>query len=186
MKKKLLVLLFSLVSLGLVSCGGGNDVASTGATAVSAAASATTTTATASAPSTSATTATEPKVNGQIDERTGVAPVAAQMTIAQTPTACMASATYGGTGPLLTTTTTPTLAQCSAALPGIATGNPWTVYSNGGCATSSSLGGTGPALTQSQLSACNNAMSSATTRSQCSALGVYSNSSTAAQYCGVD
>jgi len=114
-----------------MSCGGGNDVASTGASAVSAAASATT------------TTATEPKVNGQIDERTGVAPVAAQMTV-------------------------------------------WTVYSNGGCGNSSSLGGTGPALTQSQLSACNNAMSSATTRSQCSALGVYSNSSTAAQYCGVD
>ena len=30
MKKKLLVLLFSLASLGLVSCGGGNDVASSG------------------------------------------------------------------------------------------------------------------------------------------------------------
>ena len=71
-----------LATLGLVSCGGGNDVASSGASAVSAAASATTTTATASAPSTSAITATEPKVNGQIDERTGVAPVAAQMTIA--------------------------------------------------------------------------------------------------------
>ena len=69
MKKKLLVLLFSLTSLALMSCGGGNDVASTGASAVSAAASATT------------TTATEPKVNGQIDERTGVAPAAAQMTV---------------------------------------------------------------------------------------------------------
>jgi ABC-type glycerol-3-phosphate transport system substrate-binding protein len=30
MKKKLLLLLFSLASLGLVSCGGGNDGASTG------------------------------------------------------------------------------------------------------------------------------------------------------------
>jgi len=170
-----------LAALALVACGGGNDVTSSGATAVSAAARVAASTSTVTP-----TTTTEPKVNGQVDERTGVAPVAAQMTIAQTPTACMASATYGGTGPLLTTTTTPTLAQCSAALPGIATGNPWTVYSNGGCATSSSLGGTGPALTQSQLSACNNAMSSATTRSQCSALGVYSNSSTAAQYCGVD
>jgi len=76
MKKKLLVLLFSLASLALVSCGGGNDVASTGATAVSAAAPVTTT---ASAPS---TPTTEPKVNGQIDERTGVAPVVAQMTVA--------------------------------------------------------------------------------------------------------
>ena len=60
MKKKLLVLLFSLATLGLASCGGGNDVASSGATAVSAAAP------------TSTTTTTEAKLNGQIDERTGV------------------------------------------------------------------------------------------------------------------
>ena len=53
-------------TLILASCGGGNDVASTGASAVSAAAPVTTT--------------TTPKINGQIDERTGVAPVAA-MTI---------------------------------------------------------------------------------------------------------
>jgi predicted small secreted protein len=71
MKKKLLVLLFSLTSLALVSCGGGNDVASSGTTAVSAAAS------TASTPS---TPAPEPKVNGQVDERTGVAPVVAALT----------------------------------------------------------------------------------------------------------
>ena len=69
-------------TLTLASCGGGNDVASSGASAVSAAASATTTTATASAPSTLATPTTEPKVNGQVDERTGVAPMAAQMTVA--------------------------------------------------------------------------------------------------------
>ena len=76
MKRKLLVLLFSLTSLALTSCGGGNDVASSGATAVSAASSPSTTTATAPT-----TPTTEPKVNGQIDERTGVAPVAAQMTV---------------------------------------------------------------------------------------------------------
>ena len=58
-----------VVTLGLVSCGGGNDVASSGATAVSAAAP------------TSTTTTTEAKLNGQIDERTGVAPVVAKMTI---------------------------------------------------------------------------------------------------------
>jgi len=63
-----LTALMLLATLGLVSCGGGNDVASSGATAVSAAASATT------------TPITEPKVNGQIDERTGVAPVVAQAT----------------------------------------------------------------------------------------------------------
>ena len=84
MKKRLLVLLFSLASLALVSCGGGNDVASSGTTAVSAAAPAT---ASASSAITSTLiTTTEPKVNGQIDERTGVAPVAAQMTIVPKPT----------------------------------------------------------------------------------------------------
>ena len=69
--------LMLVITLGLVSCGGGNDVASSGATAVSAAATDSSST---SAPSTTTPT-TEPKVNGQIDERTGVAPVAAQMTI---------------------------------------------------------------------------------------------------------
>ena len=75
MKKKLQALLFSLAALGLVSCGGGNDVASTGASAVSAAAPVTTTTTTA------AKQTNEPKINGQIDERTGVAPVVAQLTV---------------------------------------------------------------------------------------------------------
>ena len=142
MKKKLLVLLFSLTSLALVSCGGGNDVASSGASAVSAAAPTTT------------TVGTEAKVNGQIDERTGVAPVVAAMTSAQTVVACTASATYGGTGALLTATTAPTLAQCATALPGYATGNPWTVYSNTGCGDSSSFSGGGPALTSAQYNAC--------------------------------
>ena len=112
MKRKLLVLLFSLTSLALTSCGGGNDGASTGT------------------------------------------PVVAQITIAQTVEACTASATYGGTGALLTATTAPTLAQCAAALPGIATGNPWTVYSNGGCWNSSNFSGGGPTLTSAQNNAC--------------------------------
>ena len=69
-------------------------MASSGSTAVSAA-----------APVTS-TTATEPKVNGQIDERTGVAPVAAQATI-WTPLSnggCGKSSTFrdGVGGPSLT------------------------------------------------------------------------------------
>ena len=58
-------------ALALVACGGGNDVASSGTSAVSAAAS------TASTPY---TPAPEPKVNGQVDERTGVAPVVAALT----------------------------------------------------------------------------------------------------------
>ena len=56
------------ITLGLVSCGGGNDVAASGTSAVSAAAS----------------TPTKPKINGQIDERTGVASVVAKMTISDT------------------------------------------------------------------------------------------------------
>ena len=66
--------LMLVATLGLLSCGGSNDVASSGASAVSAAAAP-------SAVSKPATPTTEPKVNGQIDERTGVAPVVAQATI---------------------------------------------------------------------------------------------------------
>ena len=90
--KKRLVLLFSLATLGLVSCGGGNDVASSGASAVSAAAPVT------------ATVAPEVKINGQVDERTGVAPVVAAMT-PWSPYAnggCANSSIFGGIGPVLT------------------------------------------------------------------------------------
>ena len=100
MKKKLLVLLFSLATLGLVSCGGSNDIAASGTSAVSAA----------------ATTTTEPKVNGQVDERTGVAPVAAKMTVAPTVATCLASKSFGGTGPLLTATTNPSYFVCMALM----------------------------------------------------------------------
>ena len=83
------------ITLALASCGGGNDVASSGATAVSAA-----------APVTTTTTTTEAKLNGQIDERTGVAPVVAALT-AWNPTSnggCGNSSTYGygNSGPSLT------------------------------------------------------------------------------------
>ena len=96
MKKKLLVLLFSLAALALVACGGGNDVASSGASAVSAAAPVT-------APSTPTTTTTaEAKVNGQVDERTGVAPVAALMTIWTVYSNGGCAKSFGGNGPRLT------------------------------------------------------------------------------------
>ena len=159
-------------TLILVSCGGGNDVASSGASAVSAAAPASN----ASPTSTPSTAATEPKVNGQVDERTGVAPVVASMTLAHTVTACLASMTYGGTGPLLYPgtgpllgrTTAPTLAQCSAVLP-----SAWTVYSNGGCGASMSFFGGGPWLTNTLYNACAYAISDALTNAECDALGGY-------------
>ena len=103
MKKKLLVLLFSLATLGLASCGGSNDIAASGTSAVSAAAS------------TSTTTPTEAKLNGQVDERTGVAPVGAAMTIAS---------------------------WCSTYTNSAAGVINWNVC---GCGQSSSVGGSGPA-----------------------------------------
>jgi len=97
-----LTILMLVTTLVLTSCGGGNDVASTGATAVSAAASASN----ASPTSTPSTAATEPKVNGQVDERTGVAPVVAQATIwtVYSNGGCINSSAWnaGGTGPAIT------------------------------------------------------------------------------------
>ena len=75
MRTYLTSLAFAVI-FGLVSCGGGNDMASSGATAVSAAASATATPTTATESTTavaSSNAITQPKLNGQIDERTGVA-----------------------------------------------------------------------------------------------------------------
>ena len=124
MKKKIFIPLFSVATLFLTSCGGGNETTSTGT------------------------------------------PVVAQVTIAQTVEACTASATYGGTGALLTSTTAPTLFQCATALPNIATGNPWSPYSNGGCLNSAL-----PTLTPTQQSACQNAINNIYDYDQCTALG---------------
>ena len=89
-----------VVTLGLVSCGGGNDIASSGATAVSAAAP---------TPASTTTATTEPKVNGQIDERTGVAPDVAAMTVGGTK--------GGGTGGVcLSESCCPTPSEVGACL----------------------------------------------------------------------
>ena len=80
MRTYLTSLAFAVI-FGLVSCGGGNDVASSGATAVSTMASATATATTATESTTavaSPNAITQPKLDGQIDERTGVAPVIAK------------------------------------------------------------------------------------------------------------
>ena len=129
MKKKLLVLLFSLATLGLASCGGSNDIAASGTSAVSAAAS------------TSTTTPTEAKLNGQVDERTGVAPVAAQMTVAS---------------------------WCSTYSNPAAGFINWNVC---GCGQSSSFGGSGSALNMNQQAACDLAFSDAFSKAQCTSLG---------------
>jgi len=125
MKRKLLIPLFSLATLVLTSCGGGNETSSTGT------------------------------------------PVVAQATIAQIVTACEASSSYGGTGPLLTNITVPTIYQCTDALPGIAWGDPWTVYLYGGCASSSSFDGPNAPLNNNQINACTGALYVASTPQEC-------------------
>ena len=125
------------ITLALASCGGGNDVASSGATAVSAAAPVTTSTAS----PTPTTTPTEAKLNGQVDERTGVAPVVAQMTVAS---------------------------WCSTYSNPAAGVINWNVC---GCGQSSSFGGSGPALNMNQNLACNLAFSGAFSKAQCTSLG---------------
>ena len=184
MKKKLLVLLFSLATLGLVSCGGGNDVASSGASAVSAAApvnspDASTTSTPLSTPS------TEPKVSGQANDQSRVAPVAAQARV-WTPygtSGCAQSSSFCGYGPALTSqqyaacivelavdTSMSYSAQCQWAggewtyvnsvtgsyYCNVSCSNKalWSPYANGGCVQSSSFGGSGPALTSQQYAAC--------------------------------
>ena len=124
-------------TLILASCGGGNDVASSGATAVSAAAPVTTTTAS----PTPTTTPTEAKLNGQVDERTGVAPVVAQMTVAS---------------------------WCSTYSNPAAGFINWNVC---GCGQSSSFGGSGSALNMNQQAACDLAFSDAFSKAQCTSLG---------------
>ena len=145
---------FMLVAtLGLVSCGGGNDVASSGASAVSAAAPVTTTTAT--APSTAAT---EAKVNGQVDERTGVAPVVAQATLCTGPCpsppnpwtvyygVCTKSTSFGGMDRPLTP------AQTSACIALVAQAT--VAQTVEACEASASYGGTGPRFTDPIIQHC--------------------------------
>jgi hypothetical protein len=94
-------------------------------------------------------------------------PVVAQATIAATAAACNASITYGNelywATPLLTATTNPTLEACIAAMPGIAYGNPWYPWQNGGCLESPSMRffmngyvGSGANLSQSAVNFCVN------------------------------
>ena len=175
------------ITLALASCGGGNDVASSGATAVSAAAPTTTTASTASTP---ATTATEPKVNGQVDERTGVAPVVAKMTIGATVTIGASGGPCPGIGIKACSSVT-SQSQCpnyyleTARIQCAWNGSycsdgggscwaPWTVYSNGGCAKSWNFNQGSLVLSIPQLNACVTALNAWVKTdpiSACTALG---------------
>jgi len=173
-----------LAALALVACGGGNDVTSSGTSAISAAApvtspDASTTSTPLSMPS------TEPKVSGQANDQNRVAPVVAQATV-WTPygtRGCAQSSSFCGYGPALTSqqyaacivelavdTNMSNTAQCQWAggewTPYVYAGTGyfcsvtctnkalWSPYANGGCAQSSSFGGSGPALNSQQYAAC--------------------------------
>lgn len=167
-----------LAALALTSCGGGNDVASSGATAVSAAAPTTT------------TVGTEAKVNGQVDERTGVAPVVAKMTIGATVTIGASGGPCPGIGIKACSSVT-SQSQCpnyyleTARIQcawngsycsdgGGSCGAPWTVYSNGGCAKSWNFNQGSLVLSIPQLNACVTALNAWVKTdpiSACTALG---------------
>ena len=160
MPKNLLMrshLISLLASLALVACGGGNDVASSGATAVSAAAP--TPASVSPAVTSTSTTTTEPKVNGQVDERTGVAPVAAQATLCMGPACpsppnpwtvyygvCAKSTTFGGMDRPLTP------AQTSACITEVAKAT--VAQTVEACEASASYGGTGPRFTDPIIQHC--------------------------------
>jgi hypothetical protein len=158
MQKKLLVLLFSLATLVLTSCGGGNQSSSTGSSVTAQATTATVSACNASAsfggagPLLSDTTnptleacnaaiaftcnasttfggtepaltaATSPPIKTCIavmneSNSNGAKVLVGQATLAAPiSAACKASKTFGGTGPLLTTTTNPTLEICTVLL----------------------------------------------------------------------
>jgi len=164
--------LMLVTTLGLVSCGGGNETASTGASVTAQATTATVLACNASASFGGAGPLLTETSNPTLE--------ACKAAIAFT---CNASTTFGGIEPALTDVTSPSIKTCLAVmnesnsngakvLAGQAT--IWTPQSNGGCANSSSyqFGGNGAAFTSmAQLTACNLAVDYATTNAQCRALG---------------
>lgn len=165
--------LMLVTTLGLVSCGGGNETSSTGSSVT---AQATTATVTACNSSSSFGGA-----GPLLSDTTNPTLEACNAAIAFT---CNASVTYGGTEPALTATTSPSLKTCVAVmnesnsnggkvLAGQAT--IWSPYSNGGCGNSLSVNlfanPAGPNLTNAQVGACLTAAFAAQTLAQCNALG---------------
>ena len=165
--------LMLVTTLGLVSCGGGNETTSTGTSVTAQATTDTVLACNASASFDGAGPVLTDTTNPTLE--------ACNAAIAFT---CNASMTYGGTEPALTATTSPSLKTCTAVmnesspnggklLAGQAT--IWTPYSNGGCANSIIFGGSGPMLNATRQAACSNAISNATIQPQCLALGGFWN-----------
>jgi hypothetical protein len=165
--------LMLVTTLGLVSCGGGNETSSTGSSVTAQATTATVTACNASASFGGAGPVLTDTTNPTLE--------ACNAAIAFT---CNASVTYGGTEPALTATTSPSLKTCTAVmnesnpnggkvLAGQAT--IWTPQSNGGCGNSLSVNlfasPAGPNLTNAQVNACLIAALNAFTLAQCNALG---------------
>jgi hypothetical protein len=166
--------LMLLATLGLVSCGGGNQSSSTGSSVTAQA-----TTATVSACNASASFG---GAGPLLTDTTNPTLEACNAAIAFT---CNASVTYGGTEPVLTDATSPSIKTCLAVMnesnPNSANGAKvlagqatlWSPTANGGCGNSSTYGygNTGPSLTNAQYNACNSAFSNVQTIQLCNALG---------------
>jgi hypothetical protein len=153
-----------------MSCGGGNETSSTGASVTAQA-----TTATVSACNASASFG---GAGPELTDTTNPTLEACNAAIALT---CNASMSFGGTEPALTEATSPSIKTCLAVmnesnsngakvLAGQAT--IWTPQSNGGCLNNQTFGGFwGPLLTQAQYNTCIYVLDITTTAAGCSALG---------------
>ena len=163
-----------VTTLGLVSCGGGNQSSSTGASVTAQATTATVSACNASSSFGGAGPALTETSNPTLE--------ACNAAIAFT---CNASTTFGGIEPALTEATSPSIKTCLAVMNESNPNNPsgskvlagqatiWTPYSNGGCGNSVSVNlfANGPPITNAQVDACVNAAFVAQTLAQCNALG---------------
>jgi hypothetical protein len=170
MKKKLLILLFSLASLALVSCGGGNDGASTGTPVV-----AQVTVALAGEVSSCGSIPIVYARNGAYYSKLNQCRSSYEVLKAPQP-----GQTGIGMMCIVLPPPEPVAGAVGACQVGmiqtvIAALPVWSPTANGGCGKSSSFGGTGPVLNAAQQQACGEAFSEAFTdeynASQCSALG---------------
>jgi hypothetical protein len=169
-----LTALMLVTTLGLVSCGGGNETSSTGASVTAQATTATVLACNASA-----------SFGGAGPLLTGTTNPTLEACNAAITFTCNASTTFGGTEPALTATTSPSIKTCLAVMNESNPNNPsgskvlagqatiWTPYSNGGCGNSVSVNlfANGPPITNAQVDACVNAAFVAQTLAQCNALG---------------
>jgi len=175
-----------VITLGLVSCGGGNQSSSTGSSVTAQA-----TTATVSACNASASFG---GAGPLLTDTTNPTLEACNAAIAFT---CNASMSFGGTEPALTATSSPSIKTCLAVMnesnsngangAKVLAGQMtiWSPYANGGCGNSTTYGGWGPALFGYQLNYCTAQASVSPNTQDCNNLGGISSGGPYNFICGI-